>query len=162
MASSARRDPGWPSRIGVSLGRMYNAGRAVSLARWALETTADYAKKRKTFSNAIASYQAIQFMLADSAMEIYSAYTMAMDCARRIDRGEKVDKQLAMVKAHSCEVGFQILDRCVQIHGGMGLVNETRFHDGWHALRVARVADGTSEIMRRNVARAVLGGDLRI
>jgi acyl-CoA dehydrogenase len=145
---------------GVSLGRMYNAGRGVGMARWALAQATEYAKSRKTFGNAIADYQAIQFMLADSAMEIYAAWTMALDCARRLDAGEKLPKQLAMVKAYSTDVSFNVLDRCMQIHGGMGFVNELRIQAGWHQARISRIADGSAEIMRRNIARAVLAGDL--
>jgi acyl-CoA dehydrogenase len=150
------------ARTGVSLGRMHNAGRAVGNARWALEKAVSYSQDRKTFGNALATYQAIQFMMADSAMEIYAAHTMAMDCARRIDAGEKVDKQLWMVKAYSCDISFAVLDRCVQIHGGMGLVNETRLVDGWQGQRVSRLADGSAEVMRRNVARSLLKGDLSL
>jgi acyl-CoA dehydrogenase len=65
-----------------------------------------------------------------------------------------------MVKAFTCDTSFEVLDRCIQVHGGMGLVNETRLVDGWHAQRVSRLADGSAEVMRRNVARALLRGDL--
>jgi acyl-CoA dehydrogenase len=147
---------------GVSLGRMYNAGRGVGMARWALEQATDYAKSRKTFGHVIADYQAIQFMLADSAIEIYAGYTMALDCARRLDAGEKMAKQLAMVKAFTTDVSFNVLDRCMQIHGGMGFVNELRIQAGWHQARISRVADGSAEIMRRNIARAVMAGDLEL
>jgi acyl-CoA dehydrogenase len=139
---------------------MYNAGRSVGMSRWALALAADYAKSRKTFGHPIAEYQAIQFMLAECAIEIYAGYTMALDCARRLDAGEHVSKQLAMVKAYTCDTGFQIMDRCMQVHGGMGIVNETRIHAGWHQARISRIADGSAEIMRRNVARAILKGDL--
>jgi acyl-CoA dehydrogenase len=145
---------------GVSLGRLYNAGRGVGLSRWALGQATEYAKARKTFGNAISDYQAIQFMLAESAMEIYAAWTMAMDCARRLDAGEKLTKQVAMVKAYSTDITFNVMDRCMQIHGGMGLVNETRIQAGWHQARISRIADGSAEIMRRNIARALLAGDL--
>jgi acyl-CoA dehydrogenase len=148
------------ARAGVSLGRMYNAGRAVGTARWALAKAVEYAQDRRTFGQPIATYQAIQFMLADSATEIYAAHTMALDCAQRIDAGQKVDKQLAMVKSYSSDMSFTVMDRCVQVHGGMGLVNETRLTEGWHAQRVSRLVDGSDEIMRRNVARALLRGDL--
>jgi acyl-CoA dehydrogenase len=147
---------------GVSLGRMYNAGRGVGLSRWALERATEYAKARKAFGNAISDYQAIQFMLAESAMEIYAAWTMAMDCARRLDAGERLTKQVAMVKAYSTDVTFNVMDRCMQIHGGMGLVNETRIQAGWHQARISRIADGSAEIMRRNIARALLAGDLEL
>jgi acyl-CoA dehydrogenase len=145
---------------GVSLGRIYNAGRAVGTSRWALALAAEYANTRKTFGQTIGNYQAIQFMLADSMMEAYAAHTMALDCARKIDAGDRSAKRLAMVKAYACERSFEILDRCMQVHGGMGFVNETRLYAGWTQARVSRVADGSSEIMRRNIARAILRGDL--
>jgi acyl-CoA dehydrogenase len=150
------------ARSGVSLGRMHNAGRAVGTAQWALAQAVEYSQVRKTFGKLISSHQAIQFKLADSAMEIYAGHTMALDCARRIDAGKKVDKQLAMVKAYTCDMSFEVLDRCIQIHGGMGLTNDARLVDGWHSQRVSRLADGSAEIMRRNVARALLRGDLGI
>jgi acyl-CoA dehydrogenase len=59
-------------------------------------------------------------------------------------------------------MSFEVLDRCIQVHGGMGLTNETRLVDGWHSQRVSRLADGSAEVMRRNVARALLRGDLGI
>ena len=147
---------------GVTLGRMFNAGRAVGMSRWALEQATLYAQDRKTFGHVIASYQAIQFMLAECAIDIYASYTMALDCARRIDAGEKVDIQMAMVKAFTCEKSFDILDRCMQVHGGMGFVNETRLYEGWHTARISRVADGSSEIMRRNIAKSLLAGNLEL
>jgi acyl-CoA dehydrogenase len=150
------------ARTGVSLGRMHNAGRAVGTAQWALALATAYSQVRKTFGQLLSSHQAIQFKLADSAIEIYAGHTMALDCARRIDAGEKVDKQLAMVKAFTCDTSFEVLDRAMQIHGGMGLTNEARLVDGWHSQRVSRLADGSAEVMRRNVARALLRGDLGI
>jgi acyl-CoA dehydrogenase len=145
---------------GVSLGRMYNAGRGIGMARWALAMAVDYAKSRKTFGHPIADYQAIQFMMAECATEIYAGHSMSLDCARRLDAGERVSKQVAMVKSYVCDISFNVLDRCMQIHGGMGFVNEMRIQAGWHQARISRIADGSAEIMRRNIARALLGGDL--
>jgi acyl-CoA dehydrogenase len=144
---------------GVSLGRMYNAGRCVGMARWALEQATEYAKERRTFGKPIAEYQGVSFQLAESAMEIYAARTMAIDCARKLDAGERVDRDVAMVKAYSTEMCFQVFDRCMQVHGSMGLTNEMRLYEGWHTARTVRLADGSAEIMRRNVARALLRGD---
>jgi acyl-CoA dehydrogenase len=144
---------------GVALGRLYNAGRCVGLARWALERATEYAKERKTFGKAISEYQGISFQLADSAMEIYATKTMSMDCAQRLERGEEASRELAMVKAYSTEMCFRVYDRCIQVHGGMGLTNEMRLYDGWHLARIIRIADGSGEIMRRNIARALFRGE---
>lgn len=145
---------------GVSQGRMYNAGRCVGLARWALEQATSYAKERQTFGRAIADYQGISFQLAESAIDIYAAKTMSMNCAEALEAGENPTRNMAMVKAFTTEMCFRVYDRCIQVHGGMGLTNEMKLYDGWHVSRIIRIADGSAEIMRRNVARALLKGDV--
>jgi acyl-CoA dehydrogenase len=144
---------------GVTDGRMYNAGRSLGLARWALEKATEYAKVRTTFGNPISSYQGVSFKLAESAMEIYATRCMALDCSRRIDEGEVPHRDMSILKAFSTEMCFQVLDRCMQIHGGMGLTNEAKLYDGWHQARIIRIADGSAEIMRRNIASRLLHGD---
>jgi len=145
---------------GVSEGRMYNAGRCVGLARWALEQATEYAKARHTFGQPIASYQGVSFQLAECAIEIYAAKSMAEDCARLLDTGAPAVRELAMVKAYTTEMCFRVFDRCMQVLGGMGLTNETRFYDGWHQARTVRIADGSGEIMRKTIASRLLRGEL--
>jgi acyl-CoA dehydrogenase len=144
---------------GVSLGRMYNAGRCVGLARWALEEATAYVQERKAFGRPISEYQGVTFQLAESAMEIYAARAMTLDCARRLDAGERADRNVNMVKAYVTEMCFRVLDRCMQVHGAMGMTNELRLSEGWHTARTVRMADGSAEVMRRNIARALLRGD---
>jgi acyl-CoA dehydrogenase len=139
---------------------MYNAGRCVGLARWALETATDYAKERTTFGKPISEYQGVSFQLADSAIEIYAARTMAMDCAARLERGERAVREVNMVKAYSTEMCSRVHDRCMQVLGGMGLTREARLYEGWQQSRIVRIADGSAEIMRRNIARALFKGDV--
>lgn len=156
-------DKGFALAIGgVSMGRMYNAGRCVGLARWALELATGYSKSREAFGHPISEYQGVSFQLADSAIEIYAAKTMSVDCGKRIDRGERVTRELAMVKAYATEMCFRVYDRCMQVHGGMGLTNEMRLYAGWHSSRAVRVADGSGEIMRRAVVKELLAGNLAI
>jgi acyl-CoA dehydrogenase len=144
---------------GVSMGRMYNAGRCVGLARWALKTATEYAKERRVFGNPIADYQGVSFQLADSAIGIYTARAASLQCASELDQGKTSARNLAIVKAYATEMSFAVHDRCMQVLGGMGLTNETRLSDGWHQARMVRIADGSGEIMRRNIARALLKGD---
>jgi acyl-CoA dehydrogenase len=66
-----------------------------------------------------------------------------------------------MVKAYSTEMCFRVFDRCMQVHGGMGLTNEMNLVEGWHQARIVRVADGTGEVMRRNIVSRILKGDLQ-
>jgi acyl-CoA dehydrogenase len=140
---------------GVNTGRLYNAGRCVGLARWALDKASEYATQRKTFGKAISQYQGVSFQLADSAIEVYAADCMSRDCARRLDRGEAANDQVAMVKVYTTEMGTRVYDRCMQVHGGMGLTNEIKLYDGWQQARIVRIADGSTEIMRRNIAASL-------
>jgi acyl-CoA dehydrogenase len=145
---------------GITLGRMFNAGRAIGLSRWALEKACAYAAERRTFGNPIANYQAVQFMLADAAIDIYGSRTMAVDCASKIESGATARKELAMVKACSTEASFRALDRCIQVFGGMGFTNELGLYEAWHTARLSRVVDGSAEMMRRTIAKQLLRGDL--
>lgn len=144
---------------GISLGRMFNAGRSIGVSRWAMEIASAYAKERVAFGEPIANYQAIQWMLAESAMKIYASRTMALDCANRLESGAPVRKELAIVKAFTTEAGFEIIDKCMQIFGGMGLTNELGLHHAWHQARISRIADGSAEVMRRTIAKRILDGD---
>jgi len=146
---------------GISLGRMFNAGRSIGMARWAMERATEYAKERVTFGNPISSYQGIQFLLADCATKIYASRAIALDCARRLEAGLPARKELAMVKAFTTESAFEVLDSCMQVFGGMGFTNELGLYKAWHAARISRVADGSGEIMRRTIAKRLLGGDVQ-
>jgi acyl-CoA dehydrogenase len=143
---------------GVSTGRIYNAGRCVGLARWALDKASGYTKQRVAFGKPIAEYQGVSFQIADSAVDIYAADMISRDCAHRIDSGTRAVNELAMVKLFTTEMCSRVYERCMQVHGGMGLTNETKLYDGWHQARFVRIADGSAEIMRRNIANAVLKG----
>lgn len=144
---------------GVGQGRMYNAGRCVGLARWAIESALAYARERRTFGNPILDYQGVSFQLADCVMEYYAARSMALDCARNLDRGEPAILELAAVKAYTTEMCFKVFDRCMQVLGGMGITNETKLYDGWHLARTLRIADGTAEIMRRTIVSRLKRGE---
>ena len=143
---------------GVNAGRMGMAASCLGLARWALDQAVEYAKVRKTFGVAIAEHQAIQLMLADSAMDVYAAKAMIQNCAWRLDSGQASTAQVSMVKAFSTEMLGRVMDRSIQIHGGMGLTNELRLEEGYRFARVMRIPDGTGEIQRRTIARQLLAG----
>ena len=143
---------------GVNAGRMGMAASCLGLARWALDQAVEYAKVRKTFGVPIADHQAIQLMLADSAMDVYAAKAMIQNCAWRLDSGQASTAQVSMVKAFSTEMLGRVMDRSIQIHGGMGLTNELRLEEGYRFARVMRIPDGTGEIQRRTIARQLLAG----
>jgi acyl-CoA dehydrogenase len=145
---------------GISQGRLYNIARCIGMGRWAVNKTREYVAQRIAFGQPVGEYQGISFPLADSAVELYAALSMGLDCAARLQRGENASSQLAMAKIFATEMCCRVFDRCMQAHGGMGLTNELRLYDGWEQARSVRIADGSSEILRRNVARALLRGSL--
>jgi len=140
---------------GVNTGRLYNAGRCVGLAKWALDKSIEYAKQRSTFGKPIIENQGISFQLADCATEIYAADAMARDCTRRLDDGSAGINEVNMVKLHTAGMANRVIDRCMQVHGAMGLTNEMKLYDAWHQTRLARIADGSDEILRRSIAKAL-------
>jgi acyl-CoA dehydrogenase len=145
---------------GVSKGRLGMAGACVGLAEWALDKAVEYAQQRVTFGKPIGEHQAIQMILAESAMEIYAAKNMVLNCAWQLDEGRKPIKELSMVKAYATEMLFRVMDRAIEVHGAMGLTNELKLEEGLRLARILRVPDGTGEIQRRTVARRLLAGDM--
>jgi acyl-CoA dehydrogenase len=141
---------------GVSAGRLGMAASCLGLAQWALDRAVEYAKVRKTFGVPIGKHQAIQFMLAECAMDIYAAKCMIQNCSWRIDAGQSPPAQISMVKAFATEMVGRVTDRCVQMHGGMGVANEARLEGAFRTARIMRIPDGTGEIQRRIIAREIL------
>ena len=147
---------------GVNKGRVGMAAQLLGQARWALRQATDYARQRQTFGRPIAEHQAIQFILADCAIDIYAAKNMVLNCAWRIDQGLPVEAEISMVKAYSTEMVNRVMDRCIQVHGGMGLTNELRLEEGYRFARSMRIPDGTTEIQKRTIARRLLDGGLSL
>ncbi|WP_137920840.1 acyl-CoA dehydrogenase [Hydrogenophaga sp. 2FB] len=145
---------------GVNAGRLGMAASCVGIARWGLDQALAYAKVRKTFGRPIAEHQAVQIMLAECAMDIYAAKSMIQHCAWLVDQGRSPVKEVSMVKASATEMVGRVIDRCMQIHGGMGLTNELRLETAYRWARTLRIPDGTSEIQRRTIARRLLEGDV--
>ncbi len=145
---------------GVSMGRVYNCARAVGQSRWALEKAVEYAKTRRTFGRPIAEHQGVSFKLAESAMDIYAARCAARDLTARLDRGERPIRELAMAKAICAEAFLRVIDRCMQVCGGMGLTNELRLYKAWQSARIMQLADGSAEILRETTAKRLLRGEV--
>lgn len=145
---------------GVNVGRMGLSATCIGLARWALDQAIAYARVRKTFGKTIGEHQAVQILLADSALDLYTARTLLFDCARRLERGERSLAEISMVKLHCTEAAHRIFDRCIQVHGGMGLTNELRLEEGFRFTRSMRIPDGTTEIQRRTIARELLSSGI--
>jgi alkylation response protein AidB-like acyl-CoA dehydrogenase len=145
---------------GVSLGRIYNAARAVGTGRWAVELALEYAKTRKAFGRPIADYQGVTFPLAESACELHGAHLMGLNAATLLDQGHRAVKELSMAKAYAVQAGVRAVDRAMQAHGAMGFTNEVGLVEAWSRLRAVNVADGTNEILYRTILQRMLKGDV--
>ena len=137
-------------------GRVQTAVMGLGAAKRLLKMSTDYAKLRVQFGMPIAAFQAIQFMLAEMATDIYAAEQMIFDVARRIDKGEKLSAESAMVKLYATEMACRVADKAVQIHGGMGYMSELAVERIYREVRVLRIVEGTSEIQKLVIARNLL------
>ena len=149
--------------FGISEGRMCIASICLGMAEWALDRSLEYAKQRHTFGQPLADHQAIQFMLAESAIDIFSSKQTVLRTTQLLDGvrtgGRMPVKEISIAKAYAVEAAERVMDRAIQVHGGMGLSSDLPFQDGYRAIRTVRIPDGTAEIQRRTIARQLLRGD---
>ena len=130
--------------------------RAVGKASHVLEKMVDYAGQRKQFGQTIAEFQLIQQMLADCVIEINAARWMVYQAAWLLDQGQDAREQIAMVKVHAAETLGRVVDRAVQLFGGMGFCKELPIERYYRDARIYRIFDGTSEIHRTVIAKSVM------
>ena len=137
--------------------RMPYAAGTVGIAQAALEIAIDWAKNRETFGSRLADKQAIQWMIADSEMELRAARLLVYSAAWKSDLGydAKIDASIAKVTA--TETAGRVIDRCIQILGGMGVTHEMPLERWYRELRIKRIGEGPSEVHRMVLARHLLG-----
>jgi len=146
----------------IGEGRIRGHGaRPVGIASRALDMMIEYSKVRTTFGKPLSERQAIQFMIADSAMEIHSVRNMVYECAWRVDRGEDVRDLSYMVKVMATEMASRVVDRAIQVHGGLGLMKELPLEWWYRQIRSTRITEGANEVLRwrlgQNLIRAHKG-----
>ena len=130
--------------------------RAVGKASHVCELMLDYANDRKQFNTRIGDFQMVQQMLADSVIEINAARWMVYHAAWMLDQGLDAREQIAMVKVHAAETLDRVVDRAVQVFGGMGFCKELPIERYYRDARIYRIFDGTSEIHRGVIAKSAL------
>jgi acyl-CoA dehydrogenase len=140
----------------LDIGRVSLSAGAVGTAQHLLELGIAHAKRRKQFGQPIAANQAIQWMLADSAVEIHAARLMVYDAAAKLDRGIRVSREAAMVKVYASELANRVADRVLQIHGGMGYMKDSPVERAYRDARILRIYEGTSEVQRMIIAEDLL------
>ena len=130
--------------------------RAVGKATHVCEMMVEYANDRKQFNTRIGDFQMVQQMLADSVIEINAARWMVYQAAWMLDQGLDAREQIAMVKVHAAETLGRVVDRAVQVFGGMGFCKELSIERYYRDARIYRIFDGTSEIHRGVIAKSAL------
>lgn len=130
--------------------------RAVGKASHVLEMMIGQANERQQFGQKIGDFQLVQQMLADSVMEINAARWMVLHAAWLLDQGADAREQIAMVKVQAAETLGRVVDRAVQLFGGMGFCKELPIERYYRDARIYRIFDGTSEIHRTVIARSAM------
>lgn len=136
--------------------RLVIAANSVGRAQRILEATTDWVAQRKQFGQTIGKFQGVAFPLADSYTEVAAAELLTLQAAHKLDSGNMTDTDAAMAKLFATETLGRVADRAVQAFGGMGLMSEAKIERWWRDARVERIWDGTSEIQRHIISRAVL------
>ena len=136
--------------------RITVATMCVGRARRVFDIAMQYAVDRKQFGQQISKFQGVSFKLADMVTEIDAADWLTLASAWRLDEGLEANREIASAKLYASEMLARITDEAIQIHGGMGLMNDLPLERFWRDARVERIWDGTSEIQRHIISRDML------
>jgi acyl-CoA dehydrogenase len=137
-------------------GRLQLTAQCIGVASRALEMAIEHSRDRETFGAPLASRQAIQFMLADSSVELTAARWLVWEAAWKHAQGDLARHEAARAKLYGTETAFNVIDRVVQIFGGMGVAKEFNIEHWFRSLRIARIVDGASEIQKFIIARDLI------
>lgn len=138
-------------------GRIGIGAMAVGLGRAALDDSIAYASQRKTFGKPIASHQAVQFMIADMAMELDAAWLLVARAAQLVDLGRPFRREASMAKLFASEAANRATNKAVQIHGGYGFIKDYAVERYYRDVKLTEIGEGTSEIQRIIIAKSLIG-----
>ncbi len=137
-------------------GRLKHGSRGVGTAQRCLDLMCDYAQQRVTFGEKLANRQAVQWMITDTYVELQAARLMVYNVADMASKGQ-IDRTDGFTqKMYGVELGFRAADRCMQVHGGIGLTNDLPIENFWRQSRSFRITEGPTEIMKMVIARNIL------
>ena len=142
----------------IGRGRYLLPARALGACERLVEMAMEHARNRVTFGAPIAERQAIQWMIADSAVEIEALRWLVLGAAWQVDAGRDSRQAQSMAKLFGGVQANEIVDRMLQVHGGMGYTRELPVERWYRELRLLRIYEGTDEIQRRTIARNLLAG----
>jgi len=136
--------------------RITVATMSVGRARRVFDYALNYAAEREQFGQPIGKFQGVSFQLADMITEIDAADLLTLAAADRLDQGLPANREIASAKLYASEMLGRVTDAAIQIHGGMGLMDDYPLERFWRDARVERIWDGTSEIQRHIISRDLL------
>ncbi len=136
--------------------RLQVAATCLGRAERALDLAVRHAAEREQFGQKIGRFQGVSFKLADMALELQAAELLTLWAAWKVDQGTASDSDIAMAKLKATEVLAMVADEAIQVHGGMGLMDELPLERIWRDARIERIWDGTSEIQRHIISRGLL------
>ena len=146
----------------IGQGRWVIPARAVGAAERLLQMGIDYANTRQTFGKPIAERQAIQWMIADSAVEIEATRWIVLRAAWMAENGLDARHQSSIAKLYGSNMADRVVDRVLQIHGGMGYTKELPIERWYREIRLWRIFEGTDEIQRYIISRNLLKGNVKV
>jgi alkylation response protein AidB-like acyl-CoA dehydrogenase len=152
-------EPGWGLRIALAAldgGRIGIAAQALGIACACIDLMVEYARQRVQFGEPLAKFQAIQWMIADSQVEMMASQQLIDQAAWLKDQGRSYTQAASMAKLYAAEAANRIAYRAVQVHGGYGYVNEFRVEQLYRDARITSIYEGTSEVQRIVIARNLL------
>jgi len=141
----------------LEMGRIGIAAQAVGMARAAFDAALAYARERTSFGKALVEHQAINFKLADMATQIEAARQLTWHAAALRDAGQPCLKEASMAKLFASEMAERVCSDAIQVHGGYGYVNDFPVERIYRDVRVCQIYEGTSEIQRLVIGRALAG-----
>lgn len=139
-------------------GRVPYAAGTIGVAQAALDLAVDWVRERTAFGGPLADKQAIQWMLADSEIELRAARLLTYQAAWHADLGYDIKTDAAVCKVYATETAGRVVDRCIQVFGGLGVSQEMPLERWYRELRIKRIGEGPSEVQRMLVARQLLRG----
>jgi acyl-CoA dehydrogenase len=137
--------------------RIPYAAAVIGIAQAALDLAIDWARQRHTFGSALADKQAIQWMLADSEIEIRASRLLIWQAAWKGDLGLDIKVDASIAKVYATETAGRVVDRCIQVFGGLGVAKEMPLERWYRELRIKRLGEGPSEVHRMVVSRHLFG-----
>jgi alkylation response protein AidB-like acyl-CoA dehydrogenase len=137
-------------------GRIHHVMRWLGQMQRAFELLCSYSLERKAFGGSLAEKQTVQNWIADSAAEIQACRLMTLQAAHRLDDGDEARVAVSLIKFYAARVLHDVIDRAIQVHGGLGVTEDTPLAQMYRMARAARIYDGADEVHKMVVARRIL------